>query len=366
VNSAITFRNNSDSFRSSERDTNPERDTAAILKLLRGLNEKEIVLAFYGGEPFLLPEKMQAVISILSSRKHPFRFRYMVYSNGQLLERAIKGYPDLISRIWLYAISIDGTREQHNRERLGTDLEVIHSNLERLQPLRRGAVLMWSTLRENQSLADCFEEFLALHGKGWADQFFWHWEETEQSFESFESYAERYESDLRHIVDTYLAWLSEGKLLPIVHLNELILYLLTAKSRGSSACGVERAHNLDLLGGQVLACADLPPEFALGKITENGEPMIREMDLRPLTRYKEDLGCYECGVHSYCGGRCPVQALTGGEKRTWQYCQLMRIHVGTVMQALPRLRHLLLQSDLTLQDIYDRSAFYAQFTDVTP
>lgn len=366
VNSSITFRHSDDPARSLERDTKPQRDALAILKLLTPLREEEVVLAFYGGEPFLLPEKMQAIVTIFSSERHRFRFQYMVYSNGQLLANAIERYPELLSRIWLYAISIDGTREQHNRERVGTDLEIIHSNLARLRPLRRGPVLIWSTLREGQSLADCFKEFLSLHEQSWADLFFWHWQETDQPFDSFPAYAARYEEDLRNIMETYLAWLSRGKLLPIVHLNELILYLLTGRNRGSSACGVELARNLDLVGGRILACADLPPEFALGTIEENGEPIIREMDLRSLVRYKEDIGCYECGVHPYCGGRCPIQALTGSAIRVWQYCQLMRIHVGTITQALPLIERLLPISGLNLQDLYDRAAFYAQFTDVTP
>lgn len=366
VNTSITFRNSPDSPRSPHNDTQPERDATAILKLLQTRKEREIILAFYGGEPFLLPEKMQAIVTILASRRHPFRFRYMVYSNGQLLGRAMETHRSLFSHIWLYAISIDGTRAQHNRERRGTELEVIHSNLARLQALRRGPVLMWSTLRERQSLADCFEEFLYLHERAWADLFIWHWQETDEPYGSFETYAARYEEDLRYIMETYLAWLSKGRLLPIVHLNELILYLLTGTDRGSSACAVELARNLDLVGGRVLPCADLPPEFALGTIADDGEPTIRETDLRPLVRYKEDLGCYTCGVHPYCGGRCPVQALAGNARRLWQYCQLMRLHVGTVAEAIERIRRLLPASSLRLQDLYDRAAFYAQFTDVTP
>lgn len=366
VNSSVTFRHNDDSWLSPSNDTQPERDATATLKLLEGRGEKEIVVSFYGGEPLLLPEKMESVVSILSQRKHPYHFRYMVYTNGQLLGKAIEKHPNLMARLWLYSVSVDGTYDQHSAIRRGTDLDVIHRNLATLKPIRTGPVLMWSTLREEQSLADCFDEFLFLYERGRADHFFWHWVETSEAFSSIEAYMERYERDLARIMETYLVWLAEGKLLSIAHLNELILYLLTGKARGSSACAVELARNFDLSGGKVHACADLPPEFAIGAIGEDGEPLLRPVDMGSLVRYKEDFGCYECGVHPYCGGRCPVQALTSTAGRLVDYCQLMRLHVGTVQQYASRILDLLPSTDLTLQNIYDESAFYAQFTDVTP
>ncbi|MBM3133412.1 MAG: radical SAM protein, partial [Chloroflexi bacterium] len=366
VNSSVTHYRENDSWLLSVNDTQPERDATAILKLLEGRNESEIVVSFYGGEPLLLPEKMESVVSILSERKHSYDFRYMVYTNGQLLGEAIEKHPNLMARMWLYSVSIDGDREQHNRTRRGTDLDVIHRNLAALRRVRTGPVLMWSTLREDQSLADCFDEFLFLHERGWVDHFFWHWVETDQPFRALGSYMERYERDLDRIMETYLAWLAGGKLLPVAHLNELVIYFLTGKARGSSACAVELARNFDLAGGKVHACADLPPEFAIGTIGDDGEPNLRSVSLSSLVHYKADMGCHECGVHGYCGGRCPVQALTSTAERLVDYCQLMRLHVGTVQRYIPQILRLLPSANLTPQDIYDESAFYAQFTDVTP
>ncbi len=366
VNSDVTFRHSDRQWMSSSNDTNAERDAKAILKLTQHLNEKEIVVSFYGGEPLLLPEKILKVISILSTSTHPSEFKYMIYTNGQLLGNVIKNYPALIPEIWLWSVSIDGTHQQHNRIRAGTDLEEIHNHLSRLKSIKTGPVLMWSTLREEQSLADCFHEFLYLHERDEVDLFFWHWVETDSPFSNLASYLERYERDLKQIMDTYVTWLTQGKLLPIVHINELILYLLTGKQRGTSACAVELARNFDIMGGKVHPCADLPPEHAIGSISDDGNPDIEPAELSSLIDYKKDLGCYQCGVHAYCGGRCPVQALTGTKTRLEEYCQLMRLHVGTVQRYMPEINRYVGKGAITLQEIYDRSAFYTQFTDVTP
>lgn len=365
VNSSVTFNERDKSWLSQSRDANPQRDAKAILKLLEGVDEKQVIVSFYGGEPLLLPQKIGDVISILSEANHQYNVKYMIYTNGQLLGETITEYPQLIPKIWLWSVSIDGTREQHNSIRLGTDLEKIHTNLFTLKSERAGEVLMWSTLREEQSLSDCFKEFEYLNRKGVAGHFFWHWVETECPFRSLETYAEGYERDLKSIMEVYVSWLSEGRILSVIHLNELILYLLTGMERGTSACAVEMARNFDIMGGKVHPCADLPPEFAIGTIDDKGEPQIGTADLRSLVNYKEVLGCYQCGVHPYCGGRCPVQAIAG-PLRLKDYCQLMRLHVGIVQQYIPEILDHMFEHNITLQDIYDQSAFYAQFTDVTP
>ncbi|MBW1991370.1 MAG: hypothetical protein JRI59_04510, partial [Deltaproteobacteria bacterium] len=153
--------------------------------------------------------------------------------------------------------------------------------------------------------------------------------------------------------------------LSLIHVNELILYLLTGRSRGTTACGVELATNYDICDGRIHACADLPPELALADIAPDGSFHLQHPDLGHLVAYKEALGCCSCGVHAYCGGRCPVQAAAGPELLA-QYCTLMRLHVQVVQNHFPEVLSLLKKHDISLQTLYNKSACLAQFTDVTP
>lgn len=347
-------------------DTRPERDAACILNLVRTTGPGPIVVCFYGGEPFLATEKMNRVYQLLNQSEPGSRFQYMVYTSGELLPSAMVDFPELMRNIWLYSVSIDGSSDQHEHCRPGTHLQKIHGSLAALKKVRKGSVLMWSTLREEQSLSDCFDEFMFLQEKGLADQFFWHWVEAGEPFQDFESYLRRYEKELSAIMDVYMAWLRRGRILPITHLNELIVYLLAGKKRNSSACGAELAMNYDLIDGKIHSCADLPAELAIGRIQADGTPVISTDDLAFLVDYKKDLGCYDCGVHDYCGGRCPVQAFTGGYLRMVHYCQLMRLHVGIIKTCLGDITSNLKKNRMKLQDLYDQSAFFAQFTDVTP
>ena len=124
--------------------------------------------------------------------------------------------------------------------------------------------------------------------------------------------------------------------------------------------------NLDLTGGKILACSDLGPEWEVGYVEPSGRPHLVRRNYEKLVAYKQPLGCWQCGVHNYCGGRCPVEALNCDPKRLVEYCQLMRLHVGLVQRRLSDIKAAIEKNEICLQEIYDRSVFYVQFTDVTP
>jgi radical SAM protein with 4Fe4S-binding SPASM domain len=367
VNSAITM--GSDNPRNTvttSQDAEPERDAFIIQELASLHPDQRITVCFYGGEPFLMPEKMERTWRILKESEEPGRYRFMVYTNGELLVDTLASNPEFMKDMWLYSVSIDGDEEQHNRVRQGTHLSKIKSNLRELASSYKGNVLHWSTIREEQSLLNCFEEFLRLYNSGLVNHFFWHWAEDREPFQDFPQFVKEYGRDLESVMDIYVHNISEGELLPIAHINELILYLLTSRERGHTACGVELAKNYDIVSGKVYSCADLPSSHSIGDLDENGRLNIDENDLNSLVEYKDWLGCYRCGVHFYCGGRCPVQVLAGSKQRTYQCCQLMRLHVGIVQERISDILKGIKENGMTLQGINDRSASFTKYTDVVP
>lgn len=367
VNSAITM--GSDRPRNaivSSQEVEPDRDTAIIRELADRHRDQSITICFYGGEPFLAADKMERTWRILKESEAADRFRFLVYTSGELLSDALNIYPEFMKEMWLYSVSIDGDEEQHNRVRQGTRLSRIKENLRELSTFYKGNVLYWSTLREEQSLLNCFEEFMRLYQEGLVNHFFWHWAESREPFENLNSYVMNYGQDLEKIMDIYVHKISKGILLPIAHVNELILFLLAAKERGHTACGVELAKNYDIVSGKIYPCADLPSCLSIGGLDKDRKLQLSEYDLDSLVEYKSWLGCYQCGVHFYCGGRCPVQVVAGSKERTYQYCQLMRLHVGIIQDRISDILGGLERNAITLQALYDQSAFLANYTDVVP
>lgn len=367
INSAVTLADETPrNLMQIGQECDPERDAAIVSALASRMPDQITTVCFYGGEPFLAADRMADVCRILDGSKIGKKTRYMVYTNGELLTEALRRFPDLMKRMWLFSVSIDGDEAQHNRVRSGTRLSRIVENLRQIKDNVDGKVLFWSTLREEQSLLNCFHEFRSLYREGLTDYFFWHWAESRSAFEDFSAYAVRYGQDLERIMDVYVDELYRGVLLPIIHLNELVVYLATGKERGHSACAVELAKNYDIVAGRVCACADLPPSLSFGEMDPAKGLDLKDRDLSPLVAYKDWLGCFECGVHAYCGGRCPVQVIAGSRERTVQYCQLMRLHVGIVQERIGKILKGLDMRGISLQEVYDRSVFLTKYTDVVP
>jgi len=345
----------------------PERDARALATLVAEAGGRPTVVAFYGGEPLLAADRMEAVRRRLKAAVNGKFLRFMLYTNGELLERAIRDYPELVRDLWLVSVSIDGSEAQHNRFRRGTDLHRIRKNLRRLKAFCAPQVLMWSTLREEASLRDCLEEFLRLHEVGLADYFFWHLIEIDRPVKDFEGFLRSYLEDLYFLFDLYLFWLSRGKVLPVLPLNELFFMLLSGIKRGHTGCGVERAENFDLQAGKVLPCADLGEDFVLATVEPSGEIRWqgRNGNLKVLVSYREELGCPECPADFYCGGRCPVLVKNSPE-RARQYCVLTRLLVLMARERLVEVKTLLSLRGLTPEDLYFPHGYVALFTDVVP
>ncbi|RPJ23034.1 MAG: radical SAM protein, partial [Desulfobacteraceae bacterium] len=145
---------------------NLERDLLGISRLIKDSRKNAAVIVYYGGEPMLRLEPMAhfyralpGIVGDSTSLKH------MVITSGHFLEKAIKKTPQMISNLWLTALSIDGNEEQHDAMRRGTSLKEIRRQVEALNQVRHGEVLIWATLRPGMSLWDCFESFMYFRAR---------------------------------------------------------------------------------------------------------------------------------------------------------------------------------------------------------
>ena len=363
-------RGRSEVFLGNERKQDLERDLLGIGRLIKDSGKKAAVIVYYGGEPMLRLDPMSHLYRVLPEIVgDAATLKHMVITSGHYLEKAIRSYPDLISGMWLTALSIDGNEEQHDAMRRGTSLRKIRRQVEALNRVRKGEVLIWATLRPGMSLWDCFDSFMYFRKRGEAEHFFWHCDEGEGMIPDLPRYLESYRRDLEKIMGVYLEHLKRGDLLSLIHVNDLLLYLFTGKRRGTTACAVERMENFDIIGdGKVHACADLPEAMSIGRILDSGEIVFEEdakAKLQQMVSYKTDLGCSGCGIEPYCGGRCPVQANTGGLGRARQYCFMMREYVKTIKEHAGSIADLMGAKGITPGDLY-RSAHLTKFADVTP
>lgn len=350
-------------------ETDPERDIKLLTYLITYENTNPLYIAFYGGEPLLSFEKLKIIMYNLKQKFTHKPLNFILYTNGLLIDKYLLKERKFFAGLNLLIVSIDGREKQHNTFRKGTDLKKIEENLELLKREVKIPVLMWSTIRENMSLLDCFEEFLSLYKECKVSYFFWHLLEGNEPIKDFEKFKRTYLKNLQVIIEVFLNHLSNEKILPLLPICELIFFLMQGIRRGHTACGVEKLRNFDIQGGKILPCADYGEEIILGKISkENGVYMDKASSLeklKSLVLYKNYFGCKECQAEFYCGGRCPVLIKTS-PLRAKQYCILTKEFVRIVQEKWPEILKIFKDLNLDPKRLYFPYGYTTLLTDVIP
>ena len=337
--------------------------------LIRQTNGAPTFVAFYGGEPLLVFDRVRYIAKEVKTNHKDKDLRFILYTNGMLLDKAISQDPDFFRELDFLFVSIDGTKEQHNRYRKGTSLEKIEKNLQILKKTSQTKVLMWSTLREGMRLKDCVDEFLKLYQAKLCDFFFWHLIELDKPIKDLQTFRKHYQEDLRHLLEVFLLYLRKGEVLSILPLAELIYFSLKGIRRGQTGCGVEKLRNFDILAGKVLPCVDMGEDiiladFSKGKLRKNNNEELKER-LRHLVSYRDWLGCKACPAEFFCGGRCPVLIKTSPE-RAKQYCLLTQDLVSITKELLPLVKEALFINNIPEESLYYPYGWLNLLTDVVP
>ncbi|MEN3039498.1 MAG: SPASM domain-containing protein [Candidatus Kryptonium sp.] len=219
------------------------------------------------------------------------------------------------------------------------------------------------------TLRDCLDEFLGLFEKNLVDYFFWHLIEKNEPMSNFDTFREFYLRDLRYLVDLFIKYLQDSKILPILPLCELLFFLLNDIRRGQTACGVEKGRNYDIVSGKVIPCVDYGDEIVVAELKSdelifNDDNQVQGA-FRNLITYKREFGCRECEAEFFCGGRCPVLVKTS-PKRAKQYCYLTRDFLALVKASLSTIKEVMATKNITDEMLYYPYGYLNLLTDVVP
>lgn len=351
-----------------------EEDTEANLKaldwLIRQTAKAPAFVAFYGGEPLLVFDKVRTIAKELKTKYKDKELRFILYTNGMLLDKAISQDPQFFEELDFLFVSIDGTKEQHNRFRKGTSLERIEKNLQILKKeASQTKVLMWSTLREGMRFKDCVDEFLKLYQAKLCDFFFWHLIELDKSIEDLQTFRRLYQEDLMHLLENFVNAIFKGETLPVLPILELIYFCLKGIWRGQTGCGVEKLRNFDILSGKVLPCLDMGEELILADFTNGDLKKTAEYELKErlshIVSYRDWLVCKACIAEFFCGGRCPILIKTSPE-RAKQYCLQIQDFVSITKEFLPLVKEAHFTNNLPEESLYYPYGWLNLLTDVVP
>lgn len=282
----------------------------------RHLKGKEVYVTFYGGEPTLNRDMMEAVM-----RRFP-EFRFQLQTNGTLLD----DLPDwMLGRLSNILVSIDGGEETTDGYRGRGIWRQVIRNLDKVHHKVGGTItarVTWgnpdTTFEELDELASSLEAI---------DYLYW-------QFVADEMYAgdsvEKRKAVLVKLIDRFFA--STDTLYPLIPVmgmvrNKLLPNRGTELYAGLTQCRVS-SHLINVMpNGEIYPCPDMMyvRDMKMGEIQGN---WLKKSPLQPTP----EMPCETCEAFSWCRRNCMKNLWLGYVKNDLRYrasvvepiCELIR------------------------------------------
>ena len=284
-----------------------EYDLSALLNMVR--KDKEAVVAFYGGEPTLVPEKIIELMDLLPAKK------FVLQTNGFFIQKLGKN----IHKVDTILLSIDGRQEITDfyrgngcYDRVMKALDFLkRENYEGEIIARMAASVKTDIYEDVMHLLNHFPyvhwQLDAVWSNMWNLERFWKWAKGS------------YMPGIKKLVRFWIEEMENERIHGIVPFLGISSRLLHGGN--GLPCGAGREAVAITTEGKVLACP-IAPEFewnVLGiigqyKKIEVGEP------------------CKSCGVYEICGGRClfAYKERLWGEEGFRKLCQITKFTIGEI------------------------------------
>ena len=279
----------------------------------RHLAGKEVYVTFYGGEPTLNLEMMQAVMQRFPA------FRFQLQTNGTLLDNL----PDwVLHKLSNVLVSIDGGEETTDGYRGRGIWRQVVKNVEHARSRVGGTVtarVTWgnpaTTFEELDDLAETFD--------------YLYWQFVADEFYDGDSLVRR-QAVLVRLIDKFFK--RTDKLYPLIPVmgmvrNKVLPGRASELYAGRTQCRVS-THLLNVMpDGRIFPCPDMMyvPAMQMGEIQGN---WLRKSPLQP----HPDMPCSTCEAFAWCRGNCMKNLYLGYVKKDERYrgnvvdpiCELVR------------------------------------------
>jgi uncharacterized protein len=298
----------------------------------RGMERGNVV--FYGGEPLLNPQFIEEFIGVSRAGS----LNYVLHTNGTLLNKIDM---DLLNKIPIIFVSIDGDAEQHDRNRGHGTYGKIMSNIRALHNRYKGETIARITLTPQSSLLKA-----VLGVAGDFDHVFWQLENSADPFESMDDYARVYADELSQLGELWIRYLHEGSVMRFVPFQAILRSLVLGEEYRTLRCGAS---------GNSLAYIDTDGKcYVCDKLINQGEFCIGDIE-KGITREDKYIHteiraeCNVCTRRFICGGRCLAQLRFYAQEKFEYYCKCTRALMSVVESMVPRMSDAL--ADPTMREL---------------
>ncbi len=298
-------------------------------------------LTFYGGEPLLRSDLIERIV-----REAPVR-RYMMQTNGMLLDRIP---PEIVNRFVTILVSLDGRRELTDVNRGSGVYDRVMENIRKIRANGySGELIARMTVTENTDIAEAVH-YLASNPDYSFSSIHWQVDANfagDFSLRRFGDWThDNYNPGIRMLIEDWVDHMeTEGEVLrwyPFLDPMEDLLYGRESRLR----CGSGYANYSIMTDGNIGPCPVMigMSQYYVGHISQSHPGKLDPVPVRGE--------CLECGIRTFCGGRCLYSNITqpwGTAGRSLVCRTVENLHEALVT-ALPRVRKLIDQGTITLRD----------------
>lgn len=263
----------------------PPELTYSISELRKFIeDDKNPIIAFYGGEPLLRIKLMERIMDKIQAK-------YVLQTNGIFLDKIKSSYLRRFSSI---LVSIDGRKSITDYYR-GSVYQKVIENIKKIKKNGYSGELIARMVAGERT--EIFTDVKHLLNLNLFSHIHWQidaiWSGVER-LRTFDRWVERYNSEVSILVNEFVSSLREGKVLGIVPFLG-VLKALIYEPNTAPPCGAGVNSVSITTDGRVLACP-VCPEFEWDIIG----------DIHTGISKKSSIGypCNTCKIFDICGGRC--------------------------------------------------------------
>ncbi len=300
--------------------------------------DKEAIVAFYGGEPLLNPSFIEEVMKKVPA-KH-----FLIQTNGLLIENL---RPEFWRRMDAVLLSIDGRKEVTDFYRGKGVYDTVLRATTWLRSIGfKGDLIARMVISEK---SDVYLDVTHLLGLKLFDHVHWQLDVIwSDSWNDFDSWANKtYKHGISKLTALWIDEMKRGNVLGIVPFQGVMKAIFTG-GISSPPCGSGRDAFAISTDGRILAC----PIAVDVKWAYLGDVWYKKpKDLKDSIVIKEP--CVSCNFFRYCGGRClyTYKERLWGEEGFRKVCDLTKHMISELLGISHEVRDIIKEGVIELEQV---------------
>ena len=294
------------------------------------LNQKEINVTFFGGEP-LLKFDMIKELTHYTNKNTNLKITFDLVTNGLLFDKEISTF--FIENNFTVGISLDGTPGNHDLNRVDVHgnptYNKIMKNIDNIRHYeeKTGKIMQVSMVVAKNTYNNLYENLLSIINLGFRKiviglEEYGYWNEEEWTIDDFS----KIKSELKKSIELYLDKSEEGNPFAWNFIDGEVKKLIHKRKNYFCGCGI--INNFITTDGSIYPCTFCTKEAAkIGHIQEG----VYENAIEKFKYYDRKLSdkCENCNIKDYCSScDCLMKNLENNDefyKVSFPSCELAKI-----------------------------------------